>query len=92
MVVRHQRPADFLRVDKERGQTPGSPAAGRDGPATIALPVSAETWDAPGAPSRRPGHPAAKAAAVSHPETEYAKGKLDAPKTATGPSGTRIER
>ena len=34
------------------------------------------------------GHPAASADAVSPPAVEKASGKLDAPKTATGPIGT----
>ena len=36
------------------------------------------------------GHPAAKADAVSPPAVEYAKGKLLAPKTKTGPIGINI--
>lgn len=38
------------------------------------------------------GHPAASADAVSPPGTENASGKLLAPNTATGPSGTSIRR
>ena len=38
------------------------------------------------------GQPAANAAAVSPPAVEYAKGKLLAPKTTTGPSGTNSLR
>src|SRR5437868_6052384 len=38
------------------------------------------------------GHPTAKAEAVSPPATEKAKGKLLAPKTATGPIGINIRR
>ncbi len=38
------------------------------------------------------GQPAASAAAVSPPGTEKARGKLLAPNTATGPSGTSIRR
>src|SRR5688572_24593836 len=36
------------------------------------------------------GQPAANAVAVSPPAVEYAKGKLYAPKTTTGPNGTSI--
>jgi hypothetical protein len=38
------------------------------------------------------GQPAASAEAVSPPGTENASGKLLAPNTATGPSGTSIRR
>ena len=38
------------------------------------------------------GQPAASAETVSPPATEKARGKFDAPKTATGPSGTSIRR
>ncbi len=38
------------------------------------------------------GQPAARAAAVSPPAVEKARGKLDAPKTATGPIGRCISR
>src|SRR5271156_4733269 len=38
------------------------------------------------------GFPAANADAVSPPATEYASGKLLAPKTTTGPSGRHIDR
>ena len=36
------------------------------------------------------GQPAAKALAVSPPAVEYAKGKLLAPNTTTGPNGYNI--
>lgn len=38
------------------------------------------------------GQPAARALAVSPPATEKARGKFEAQKTATGPSGRRMER
>src|SRR5690349_12858887 len=38
------------------------------------------------------GQPAAKAQAVSPPAVENAKGKLEEPNTATGPSGANIFR
>jgi len=38
------------------------------------------------------GQPAANAVAVSPPAVEYANGKLAAPNTTTGPSGTNIFR
>ena len=38
------------------------------------------------------GQPAASAEAVSPPAVENASGKLEAPKTATGPSGTSMRR
>ena len=49
-------------------------------------------WGCAGCALTTTGQPAAKADAVSPPGTEKANGKLLAPKTATGPTGTRTSR
>ena len=51
-----------------------------------------ESSGCPGCTFTMTGLPAAIADAVSPPATENAKGKLEAAKTATGPSGTSMRR
>ncbi len=58
----------------------------------IARELSAAVPGCAGWPLTTTGHPAASAEAVSPPATEKASGKLDAPNTATGPSGTSASR
>ena len=55
--------------------------------ATISLVPGWAEW-----PFTTTGHPAARAAAVSPPAVEKARGKLEAPNTATGPTGRCIRR
>ncbi len=66
-------------------------------PASVraAVRISAVRTENPGCPGcalTTTGQPAARALAVSPPATEKANGKLDAAKTATGPSGTSMRR
>ena len=51
-----------------------------------------EVAKCPGCAFTITGQPAANALAVSPPAVEYAKGKLLAPKTTTGPKGCIISR
>ena len=51
----------------------------------IAPPTNSQEAGCAGCALKTTGHPAARAEAVSPPATENAKGKLLAPKTATGP-------
>ena len=53
---------------------------------------SSHTPGCPGCPFTTTGQPAPKAATVSVPTTEMAKGKLLAPKTTTGPMGESMRR
>ena len=68
----------------------GSPAS-----ATALLMISATSVDVPGCagwPLTTTGQPAASALAVSPPAVLNASGKLEAPKTATGPIGIVVRR
>ena len=80
-----------------------TPAAGRcanvasGSPASATAPLSSRATSAPvpgcdGWPLTITGQPAASADAVSPPAVENASGKLEAPNTATGPTGTRMRR
>lgn len=54
--------------------------------------TAAEVAGCPSCALTTTGQPAARAEAVSPPATEKAKGKLEAPNTATGPIACRIRR
>ena len=79
-------PADCTRAKAPSGR-PAPVSAARTSRATTSL---VPGWE--GCPLTTTGQPAASADAVSPPATEKASGKFDAPKTATGPSGTRMRR
>ena len=67
--------------------SPASSSARRTSRATISLVPGCEGW-----PLTITGQPAASAEALSPPAVLKASGKFDAPKTATGPTGTSIRR
>ena len=67
--------------------SPASAAAAETSRATRSLVPGCDGW-----PLTITGTPAASALAVSPPAVEKASGKLEAPKTATGPIGTSIRR
>ena len=66
---------------------PASATAARSSRATSSPVPGCDGW-----PLTITGQPAASADAVSPPAVENASGKLEAPNTATGPSGTRMRR
>ncbi len=68
----------------------GAPAPA-SAPATMRA-VATEVCGWPSCAFTTTGQPAASADAVSPPATENAKGKFDAEKTATGPTGRTIRR
>ena len=68
----------------------GAPAAASAVVATVARSALVSGWA--GCAFATTGHPAASAEPVSLPRAPKAKGKLLAPSTATGPSGTCIRR
>ena len=67
--------------------SPASATAARSSRATISPVPGCDGW-----PLTITGQPAASADAVSPPAVENASGKLEAPNTATGPSGTSMRR
>lgn len=82
------RPASSPTSSVKRSS--GAPASASARRTTSAVATERRRW--PGWALSSTGHPAASAEAVSPPATLNAKGKLPAPKTTTGPSGTIVRR
>ncbi len=74
-------------IEKTPSGTPACAAA-----ASTARAASSDVPGWAGCAFTTTGQPAARAETVSPPATEKARGKFEAPKTATGPSGTSMRR